>query len=113
MTGIRRRGLGPASLWLNAMEMGTAAGFTIAARLWLVATEAPWLYASTRREMAAMVMEKQRAAFAAGLAVQRGLMRGDCPLDLDGANRLAAAALRPYHRRTTANARRLGRHFGG
>ncbi|MCB1884906.1 MAG: hypothetical protein KDG89_13065 [Geminicoccaceae bacterium] len=110
MNGIRRGG---ASLWLDAVETGAAAGFTIAARLWLVAVEAPWLYASTRREMAVMVAEKQRAAFAAALAVQRGLLRGDCPLDPGGAGRLMAAAFRPYHRRTRANARRLRRRLGG
>ncbi len=92
--------------WLRYNEMAASAWFTIAARTWMVASLGPQ-GRGVARETNGMVAEKQKAAFDAALAFNRGLLKGGAtPLSLVG------AALKPYHAKTRGNARRLGRRLG-
>ena len=94
-----------AGFWWDAWQTAVAAQTTIALRLWAYASPGEWESARGRAELTRMVSEKQQAALDAGYAMQRALLLGR------GAELLPAfhAGLRPYKRRTTSNAKRLGR----
>lgn len=112
---------------LQMIEMALASQVVVAARLsrFMVA---PWpLPAADQKEWVRMGAEKVEAfaessvAMArAGARLQRDVMAlwgaTSCAASaraagssLEAGNRLMGAALRPYHRRSRANARRLGR----
>lgn len=89
----------PFHLWLRLARMTLEAQTVIALRT----AGLMGLMAQAPGEPLRMVAEKQAAAAEAFFAVARAAGRGH------GADRLFAAALRPYGRRTRANSRRLMR----
>jgi hypothetical protein len=89
-------------LWRTAL----AAQTTVALRLWSLALPHERESAWGQAELWRMVGEKQAAFLEAGLATQRALLRANPAL-----MPVLQAGLRPYQKRTTANARRLGRRL--
>jgi hypothetical protein len=83
-----------------------AAQATIVLRLWSLAQPQERDSAWGQAELCRMVSEKQAAFFEAGMATQRALCRANPAL-----MPILRAGLRPYEKRTTANARRLGRRL--
>lgn len=104
-----RQAIDAGLLWTRMAETGLASSFTITARLWMIATKSPFEHAATRAEILKMVMEKQKAAIDASLAVQRQILFMTSPPDLTALQAMTETALGPYHRASRRNARRLGR----
>ncbi len=93
-----------AGFWWDAWRTAVAAQTTIALRLWAFASPAEWQSARGRAELTRMVTEKQQAMLDAGFAMQRALLGQGAASLLP----VLHAGLRPYKRRTTSNARRIG-----
>lgn len=86
-------------LWQTAV----AAQMTIGLRVWSLTLPSERESAWGQAEIWRMVSEKQAAMLEAGIATQRALLSAN-PAWLP----VLEAGLRPYRRRTTSNARRLG-----
>jgi len=90
----------------NLWQTAVSAQMTIGLRLWSLALPSERETAWGQAEIWRMVSEKQAAMLEAGMATQRVLL-GRRP----GLLPLLEAGLRPYTKRTGANAKRLSRRL--